>query len=189
MNIVVKTASGHVICRPDTSWERKSEDFYLPDFVGALSFTPVTYARISKPGRSIGEAFTSRYYSEIGCGVLLYPDSFLDGSEEGFAAASCMDYSSLLPEKMFDKNDPAFKELHFSLKKGSRDICSLRISPVPVLNRAIQDASRIIYLRSGDFIAVELQNRMSLYSRDEGNVNIRGGHSEISLLDFNIIVE
>ncbi len=189
MNIVVKTACGHVICRPDTSWERKSEDLYLPDFVGSLSFTPVTYARISKPGRSIGEAFTSRYYSDIGCGILLYPDNFLDGSEEGFAAASCMDYSSLLPEKMLGKNDPSVRELNFSLKKGSMDICSLHISPVPVLNTAIQEASRIIYLRAGDFIAVELQNRMPLYSRNEGNANIRGGYPDMGLLDFDIIVE
>ena len=31
MNIIVKTFSGHCLVRPDTSWERKSDDFYLPE--------------------------------------------------------------------------------------------------------------------------------------------------------------
>ena len=91
MNIPVITASGKVIVRPDTTWERDNEDVYLPEFVNSLSWTPVFFARVSKPGRSIGRAFASRYYDGIGFGVLLYPDDLLDGSEEGFACASCLD--------------------------------------------------------------------------------------------------
>ena len=59
MNIPVITVSGKVIVRPDTTWERDNEDLYLPDFVNSLSWTPVFFARVSKPGRWIGPAFAS----------------------------------------------------------------------------------------------------------------------------------
>lgn len=54
MNIIVKTASGKYIVRPDTTWEKDNEDFFPPDYISKISFTPVLFARISKPGKSIG---------------------------------------------------------------------------------------------------------------------------------------
>ena len=60
MNIIVKTASGHLIVRPDTTREKDNEDLYVPDEVSSLSFTPVLAGRITKPGRSVGLKFTPR---------------------------------------------------------------------------------------------------------------------------------
>ncbi len=125
MNIIVRTAGGRVIARPDTTWVRKNEDFFPPDFVSALSFTPVLYARISKAGRCIGADFARRHFGETGFGLLLYPADLLKvgdsysangsdvrnsgngpdaGNSGGFgdawsvAAASCMDRTSYLPD-------------------------------------------------------------------------------------------
>jgi len=94
---IVKTYSGRVIVRPDTSWEKDNEDFYPQDFVDRISFTPVVFARICKPGKSIGIKFAERYYDGINCGILLYPEDLIDGSAEGFACASCIDHTSFLP--------------------------------------------------------------------------------------------
>ena len=53
MNIVVFSSDSNVFVRPDTTWERDNEDLYVPEFINTLSWTPVLFARISKPGRSI----------------------------------------------------------------------------------------------------------------------------------------
>ena len=101
MNIIVKTSSGHITVRPDTTWEKDNEDFYPPEFVDELTYSPVLFARILKPGRSVGRKFASRYYDSIGFGVLLYPENMLDGTPEGYAQAICLDHTSFLPSPMF----------------------------------------------------------------------------------------
>ena len=80
MNIVVVNSSSRVFVRPDTTWERDNEDLYVPEFIGSLAWTPVLFARISKPGRSIGARFGTRYYDLIGAGINLYPEDLMDGS-------------------------------------------------------------------------------------------------------------
>lgn len=52
MNIIVKTASGHIIVRPDTTWEKDNEDVFLQDFIDTLTFAPVMFARVCKPGNA-----------------------------------------------------------------------------------------------------------------------------------------
>lgn len=63
MNIIVKTSSGHITVRPDTTWEKDNEDFYPPEFVDELTYSPVLFARILKPGRSVGRKFASSIFS------------------------------------------------------------------------------------------------------------------------------
>ena len=77
MNIIVKTFVGNVIVRPDTTWEKDNEDIYPQDFIETLSFTPVLFARISKPGKSVGLRFASRYYDSANYGLLLYTPVFI----------------------------------------------------------------------------------------------------------------
>ena len=103
MNIIVKTFGGNVIVRPDTTWEKDNEDIYPQDFIETLSFTPVLFARISKPGKSVGLRFASRYYDSANYGLLLYPENLLCGGEEDFACASCIDHTSFLPAPLYQK--------------------------------------------------------------------------------------
>ena len=97
MNVVVLTSVGNVVVRPDTTWERDNEDFYVPSFIDSLKYSPVLFARVCKPGRSIGEKFASRYFDAVGYGVLLYPTELLAIKEQGWAAASCLDHTTFLP--------------------------------------------------------------------------------------------
>lgn len=188
MNILVKTASGHMTVRPDTTWERDNEDLYLPDSVSRLSFTPVIFARICKPGRSIGRKFASRYYDSVGYGILLYPEDYLDGSEEGFACASCLDHTSFLPTPMLpigelEKGDP------FSICRNGSPVFTSGGESIAMIEKAIEEATARIYIRTGDLIAVELQPREIIFDRSAGNVTVTGNRSGKTLVDFKIIVE
>lgn len=66
MNIALKTYSGSIVVRPDTTWERDNEDLFLPDFVTGLEFTPVLAIQVTRPGRSISSKFAGRYYGNTG---------------------------------------------------------------------------------------------------------------------------
>ena len=73
MNIIVKPyGSDLCYCRPDTTWERENKDFYSPECVNEIYWTPVVFARISKAGKCVGRKFIERYYDGVGCGMLLY---------------------------------------------------------------------------------------------------------------------
>lgn len=151
MNIIVRTYGGHYIVRPDTTWERDNEDFFPPEFVSAISFTPVVTARICKPGRSIGIKFADRYFDGTGRGILLYPEDLMDGSNEGFACASCLDHTSFIPL-------PACKK-----ENESPEI-------VEMIKKAISEATAFIYIRSGDIIAIETSEMERLCTKENGTV-------------------
>ena len=57
MNIVVLSPSGKTFVRPDTTWERDNEDFYVPEFISRIIASRVLYVSVCKPGRSVGEKF------------------------------------------------------------------------------------------------------------------------------------
>lgn len=178
MNIVTLTSSGRVIVRPDTTWEKDGEDLFVPDFVSRLGWTPVEFARISKPGRSIAVKFASRYFESVGYGVLLYPEDLIDGSEEGYACASCLDHTSFLPGTLMDKSGCA--AAGFSVIRGEEEIFRSGGESEGRMEAAISEASRFCYLRTGDLLAIELQARLPLCSREDGRCAVRcttGGES------------
>ena len=73
MNIIVKPyGSDLCYCRPDTTWERENKDFFSPECVNEIYWTPVVFARMSKAGKCVGSKFVGRYYDGVGCGMLLY---------------------------------------------------------------------------------------------------------------------
>ena len=189
MNILVKTAGGHIIARPDTTWERDNEDLFLPDSVSKMSYTPVLFARISKPGRSVSQKFASRYYDAVNYGVLLYPEDYMDGSEEGFACASCLDHTSFLPSPFYQPIVLGNKGNIFELKKNGDTIFSTEGQTLEMIEKAIEDITSRIYIRTGDIIAIELQPRTYIFDRKEGNVEICGTYCENRSVDFKIVVE
>ena len=73
MNIIVKPYGSNLCyCRPDTTWERENKDFYSPECVNEIYWSPVVFARVSKAGKCVGKKFVERYYDGVGCGMLLY---------------------------------------------------------------------------------------------------------------------
>lgn len=188
MNIVVLTAAGNVTVRPDTTWEKDNEDFYVPEHVGSLKFSPVLFARISKPGRSISEKFASRYFDAISYGLFLYPTELLNVPEQGWACASCMDHTSFLPHPLFNPITLSAEHNSFQLKKNREQIFLHPADSVQKIEHAIKAVSQICYLRTGDFVAVELGTPKNLSSREDGEETlIEGYYCENKTIDFKII--
>ena len=163
MNIIVRTYSGNVIVRPDTTWSRNNDDYYVPDFVDSLSWSPVLCVRISRLGKHIGEKFARRYYDGFGPGILLYPENLLDGSEEAYACASVLDRTSciVLPEG---------------------DTALMTEEQTAVADAALAQASRICRVRAGDILAVELAAREPLCSRADGRFEVCKDGAEFSVI-------
>jgi len=187
MNIVVRTASGRIIVRPDTTWEKDNEDVYLPPFVDSVGFTPVLFARISKPGRSVSQKFATRYFDGIGYGVLLYPENFIDGSQEGFACASCLDHTSFLPFPIYNVLTLGQEDNRFELSADSKAIFSYNGGTQEMICKAIEDATKYVYIRTGDIIAIELDSRKPLCSSTKKEVQLEGRYCDNQTLDFKII--
>ncbi|MCI1640772.1 MAG: hypothetical protein LKI42_05820, partial [Bacteroidales bacterium] len=123
MNILVRQSGSEFwLCRPDTTWEKDSEDFYVPDTITSLSYAPVLFTRICKAGKSIGKPFASRYFERFSYGILLYPDDYIGKGTSGFCQACCIDHTSFLPASMYEKNMPESGKGKFSLYKNGKSI-------------------------------------------------------------------
>ena len=153
MNIIVRTYGGNIIVRPDTTWSRNNDDYYVPEFVDSISWSPVLCIRISRLGKHIAEKFAPRYYDGAGKGILLYPENLIDGSEESFACASILDRTSciVLPE-----GDPS------ELTTGEKALA----------DSTLAQASRLCRVRAGDILAIELAPREPLCSRADNRFRV-----------------
>lgn len=186
MNIIVKTSSSKYIVRPDTTWERDNEDFFPPEFVDSLSYTPVLFARISKPGRSVSEKFASRYYDGVGYGVLLYSENLLGFAEEDFACASCLDHTSFLPFPTYLPIVLGREDNLFRLSKDGSLLYETAEGTREMIENAISEASKYIYFRSGDILAIELKSREFLCRREDGIVDVSATFCKNKTIGFKI---
>lgn len=172
--------------RPDTTWEKDNEDFYPPEFVDELTYSPVLSARILKPGRSVGRKFASRYYDSVGFGVLLYPENMLDGTPEDYAQAICLDHTSFLPTPMFQPQRLE-EDGRFSLFRNEVELFTFDRPSLNMIEDALVEATRLLYIRTGDLIAVELSDRKPLTNRTDSVTHITGTFGQDKVLDFQII--
>lgn len=187
MNIIVQTFNGKTVTRPDTSWDRKNEDLYTPETVESISFSPVLFARICKPGKSIAERFADRYWDGFGYGVLLYADNFIDGTPEGFASASCLDHTSFLPSPVYLKPVMGNPGNTFVLKCGRKKLFEHCEASASTVNKALEQASQYLLVRAGDLLAIELDRRRSVCHKGS-MAHLSGTFCGNFLLDFKIIM-
>ena len=192
MNIIVKPYGSKLCCcRPDTTWERENRDFYSPECVNEILWTPVVFARISKAGKCIGKKFASRYYDSIGCGILMYCQ--ISDSE----IASCVDHTSILPmplynpvvleeEKVFEVSRNGVPVAVLSSKVTTDDMSVERIEWRHLLEEALCKASQLTSLRIGDFVAVELAPVAGLATRENKEVSVKGSFCENEIFNFMI---
>ena len=198
MNIIVKPyGSTLCCCRPDTTWERENRDFYSPECVNEVTWTPVVFARISKAGKCIGRKFAERYFDGFGCGMLMY-------CKVGEDLCSCVDRTSILPMPLYNpvvlENDGDFVVTKngepITTERHSSVISTERHSPVistersewrNLLCEALCSASLLTSLRIGDYVAVELAPQEILATREEGTVSVKGTFCENDIFDFKMI--
>lgn len=185
MNIVIQPyGSSRCYCRPDTTWERESKDFYSPESVNSLHWTPVVYVRISKAGKCISGKFVSRYYDGVGFGTLLYIGDFLPD----LASASCADHTSVLPSPVGGQEllETADKSCEF-FRNGERIFSHTTEGLREKVEEAICRASMLTTLRIGDFVAVELAPAAQICDRSEEETRIKAIFEENNLFDFKLI--
>lgn len=178
MNIIVKPyGSDLCYCRPDTTWERENKDFYSPECVNEIYWTPVVFARISKAGKCVGKKFVERYYDGIGCGMLMYCGN-----------STVVDKSSILPHPLFQPvvfEDE--KEFAVNVSPASQSNAVILSGAKVLIEEALCTASQLTSLRIGDFVAVELKEQQKLASREDGTIAVNGEFCEKEIFSFSII--
>ena len=198
MNIIVKPYGSTLCsCRPDTTWERENKDFYSPECVNEVMWTPVVFARVAKAGKCIGSKFVERYYDGVGCGILMYC-----ATDE--AVTSCADHTSILPMPLYNTEVLDGRKEFVVTKNGNLSAARSigAVSPAGqndlvmsteqgewrhLLEDAICNASRLTSLRIGDFVAAELTPLQSLATREESEVSVKGTFCDNDIFDFKII--
>ena len=208
MNIIVKPYdSGLCCCRPDTTWERENKDFYSPECVKEVLWTPVVFARVAKAGKCIGRKFVERYYDGVGCGMLMYckvSDPAVTCSNPPYHdITSCADHTSILPMPLYDpvilEDENVFEVIRngeplVALTSNATTVISAEAatSVMPtrrsewrhLLEETICNASQLTSLRIGDFVAVELAPVSLLGSREDKEVSIKGIFCENETFHF-----
>ena len=182
MNIIVQPFGSKLCyCRPDTTWERENKDFYVPDGVESLYWTPVIFTRVCKAGKCIGKKFASRYYDAVGVGVLLYTY----GKEKGdIAFASCTDHTSLLPAPAYTPAETEGIDL-FEIFRNSETIFDS--TGETDVEDALCQASSMTSLRIGDFVALELAPMKTLLSRSEKEAELKAIYNGKVLFDIKVL--
>ena len=176
MNIIVKPQGSDLCyCRPDTTWERENKDFYVPDCVSVLYWTPVLFARVSKAGKCINPKFVTRYYDAFNFGFLMYTG---DGN---VAFTSCADHTSILPAPLPVSGLGG----EYKVSLGGEEVFSA--ADAVLLEDALCKASQMTSVRIGDYVAVELDSLKPLASRSNGDVEISATLSDKNLYGFKII--
>lgn len=190
MNIIVSLfgSNGTDYCfRPDTTLEKESFDYYIPDGVSELTYSPVLFVRLCRAGKAIGEKFAGRYYDSGGFGVLLYGESIIgSGAAAGLSMASSLDKTSLLPFPLIDKDVLENGRNSFSLSVNGRSMNEHSINERSVNERSVNrngtfachpdfaGIPEILHrisvrtsLRTGDIVAVELGERLPIHAGEK----------------------
>ena len=203
-------------CRPDTTWERENKDFFSPECVNEIYWTPVVFARVCKAGKCVGSKFVERYYDAVGCGLLMYcsgqamisngplPTSWAPPTTRGWENAisdhqpirqlsHIVDKTSILPHPMYNPvvldDEKVFTVIPDSDRESvTRSAPSVILSGAKhLLEDALCKASELTSLRIGDFIAVEMAAPAALARREDGGVAVKGTFCDNEIFDFRII--
>jgi len=185
MNIAVQTQLGKVFVRPDVTLERNSEDFYPPEYIDALSFTPCLYLRVCRPGKSVAAKFAHRYVDAFSFGILLYGENLIGTYPEAFATASCLDHTSFLPLSFFPLPSDGIGE-GFTIGKDGVEIFNSERIVSERIDASVANITSYVPIRNGDILALELDSRKLLCRRGAPVTQIKGTYANEIMFDFKI---
>ena len=183
MNILVLNY-GESVCnfRPDTTLEKFSRDYYVPEGMDRVAFAPVAFAEIVRTGKAVSEKFAPRYLGRRSFGLLIYDGTALERSDMfSYAEASCLDRTSVLtwplPESVED----------FILEAGGKEIFRFDGDAGIILEEVASKASARTFFRTGDLICAELSPISTLCMKKDTGIMITGRSGKDKLFEFNII--
>ena len=175
MNIPVLTYSGHVVVRPDQTYRHGQEELYVPDGINLVSWSPALFLHICKPGRCIEARFAGRYYDGAEFGILLYPEDLIDGSEESYASAICLNNTTYFPD---------FTEMPAtsSVISSGKVLFKAQMPSEEKIGSAVETLTRICHIRTGDILALELAQRETLCTREQGGASLSFDKIHLSVI-------
>ena len=118
--------------------------------------------------------------------MLLYPENMLDGTPEGYAQAICLDNTSFLPSPTFPPQSLE-ADTRFSLFRNDVELFTFDNPSLNMIEDALVQATKLLYIRTGDLIAIELADRKPLATRLDANTHVTGTFCHDKIIDFQII--
>ena len=112
--------------------------------------------------------------------------NMLDGTPEGYAQTICLDHTSFLPTPMFQPQRLE-EDGRFSLFRNEVELFTFDHPSLNMIEDALVEATKLLYIRTGDLIAVELSDRKPLTNRTDSVTHITGTFGQDKVLDFQII--
>lgn len=153
MNIFVfDYCSGNFFNKQDSCLVLENYQFYTPDFVSEITFSPAIVIKINKSGKYIKPDFASRYYSIYGTAINIYAQNFINDANENplfFFKSSLLDKSTFLKKAEVTITD-FFENRNPNL--------------IPDFNLKISQLSKFSSLKSGDLILFEIIERIKVTS-------------------------
>jgi len=143
--------------KPDTALLRNNAPFFYPAFSKDVHYEVELVIKISKVGRSIGEKFASRYYSEVGLGVDFTARDLQQRCKERglpWEMAKAFDFSAPLSSAFLPiDNFESVSSIPFSLHKNGEVVQQGNSSEMIFsVDRIISYVSQFFTLKIGDLI-------------------------------------
>lgn len=143
--------------KPDTALLRNNAPFFYPAFSKDVHYEVELVIKISKVGRSIGEKFASRYYSEVGLGIDFTARDLQQRCKERglpWEMAKAFDFSAPLSSTFLPINNfESVSSIPFSLLKNGEVVQQGNSSEMIFsVDRIISYVSQFFTLKIGDLI-------------------------------------
>lgn len=143
--------------KPDTALLRNNAPFFYPAFSKDVHYEVELVIKISKVGRSIGEKFASRYYSEVGLGIDFTARDLQQRCKERglpWEMAKAFDFSAPLSSAFLPiDNFESVSSIPFSLLKNGEVVQQGNSSEMIFsVDRIISYVSQFFTLKIGDLI-------------------------------------
>lgn len=181
MNILVQGHDGVCFARVDTTVNRENEDFYAPEDVSSVDWTAVLFARVSKAGKAVRPEFASRYYDSIAFGVMMYPET--DG-----VFSSCCDRTTLLPYPLYNSVTLQGEDNEFVLKINGEEAFRINAKGLEEkIVKALVKCSAHTSVRTGDFVAAELNMPELLARREDGECLVEASYCGNRTIECKVI--
>lgn len=123
-----------MVLKGDSSLLVNRKPFFIPDWSTDVQMTPCVVLRVSRMGKNVGASFASRYYDAVALGLNIYAADYIEQGDwtRGFA---------------FDYSLPLGKWIALEANPWQETVIAI--------DKAIEQASKVMTIRQGDLIAID----------------------------------
>jgi 2-keto-4-pentenoate hydratase/2-oxohepta-3-ene-1,7-dioic acid hydratase in catechol pathway len=144
-------------CKPDSAILPKGNPFFIPDWSSDIHYELELVIRIHRLGKTIGENFANRYYSEIGLGIDFTARDVQDELKKKglpWEKAKAFDGSAVLGTEFLSTESFAdLNNIEFRLEKNGKVVQRGNSKDMIFnFNQIVSHVSQYMTLKIGDFI-------------------------------------